>query len=217
MMNGGLRYDLAKVAAWSVPLIVLVMVMDVVVLASSANTINFVHRVDSGALQADALTAAAELVDRYALVVGIAYLVVVICAFIANGIWIYRASWNAGQLQPFPGRITPGWAVGWFFVPIMLLWKPYQAMKETWAASVPATTLPGWLGWWWAAWVSGNILGQISLRMSKTITTYEDVRMVAMIDALSSVISLVAGFLFLKIVREVSRAQAGRRPESVFE
>ena len=30
---------------------------------------------------------------------------------------------------------TPGWSVGWFFVPIMNPWKPFQAMREIWQAS----------------------------------------------------------------------------------
>ena len=33
--------------------------------------------------------------------------------------------------------ISPGWAAGWFFVPIANLWMPYQAMKEIWQGSDP--------------------------------------------------------------------------------
>jgi len=59
--------------------------------------------------------------------------------FIVSGFlilkWIYRANYNARQLGAEGMNFTPGWSVGWYFVPIATLWKPYQAMKEIWKAS----------------------------------------------------------------------------------
>jgi hypothetical protein len=56
-------------------------------------------------------------------------LVVIFC------IWIYRANYNARQLGATDMKFSPGWAVGWYFIPIANLWKPYQAMCEIWQAS----------------------------------------------------------------------------------
>lgn len=72
--------------------------------------------------------------------------------------WIHLASRNARQLGAADMRFTPGWAVGWYFVPIAWFWKPYQAMKEIWQASASPS---GWRGqtvspllhWWWALWI----------------------------------------------------------------
>ena len=50
--------------------------------------------------------------------------------------WIYRANYNARQLGAADMRFTPGWAVGWYFVPIGWFWMPYLAMREIWRASV---------------------------------------------------------------------------------
>lgn len=55
--------------------------------------------------------------------------------------WIYRANSNARALGAREMAFTPGGAVGWYFVPIANLWKPYQAMREIWKASA------GPLGW----------------------------------------------------------------------
>lgn len=72
--------------------------------------------------------------------------------------WIHRANHNARALGASGLAFTPGWAVGWYFVPIAFLWKPFQAMREIWRAS----SAPGeWrrrpgsplLGWWWALWI----------------------------------------------------------------
>ncbi len=50
--------------------------------------------------------------------------------------WIYRANCNARALGASGMAFSPRAAVGWYFVPVANLWKPYQAMKEIWQASV---------------------------------------------------------------------------------
>lgn len=37
-----------------------------------------------------------------------------------------------GILQP---TMTPGWAVGFYFIPIALIWKPFQGMSQIWSAT----------------------------------------------------------------------------------
>lgn len=72
--------------------------------------------------------------------------------------WIHRANHNARQLGAADMRFTPGWAVGWYFVPIAWFWKPFQAMKEIWHASADSADwqgkpAPGLLRWWWILWI----------------------------------------------------------------
>lgn len=72
--------------------------------------------------------------------------------------WIHRANHNVRQLGAADMRFTPGWAVGWYFVPIAWFWKPYQVMREIWRASrnpsfwreQPVSAL---LPWWWVLWI----------------------------------------------------------------
>ena len=72
--------------------------------------------------------------------------------------WIYRANYNARELGASDMEFTPGWAVGWYFVPIAWFWKPYQAMRETWKASANPSDWRGqpvasMLHWWWILWI----------------------------------------------------------------
>lgn len=85
--------------------------------------------------------------------------------------WIYRAHVNVRALGASGLKYSPGWSVGWFFVPILNLWKPLAAMKELWQASSnpdawqneqPATIV----NTWWTLWLLSNFLGQLSLRLS---------------------------------------------------
>ena len=60
-----------------------------------------------------------------------------IAAFIMLLVWVYAAHRNLPALQSHDGEFTPGWAVGWFFIPFMNLFKPYQAMRHLWNESDP--------------------------------------------------------------------------------
>ena len=56
------------------------------------------------------------------------YFLAVLAAAIAFLMWIFRASQNLPRLGAVGQRFSPRWAVGWWFVPIMLLFRPYQAI-----------------------------------------------------------------------------------------
>ncbi len=81
--------------------------------------------------------------------------------------WIFRANKNARALsiQSLATRSlenSAGWAVGWFFVPVANLWKPFEVMREIYKAS---RTPHDWrkaqgasiVGWWWAIHIFGNL------------------------------------------------------------
>lgn len=62
-----------------------------------------------------------------------------ILTFLITGIpfllWIYRANLNARGFGATTMEFHPGWSVGYYFIPIMNLFKPYQAMQQIWKAS----------------------------------------------------------------------------------
>ena len=79
-------------------------------------------------------------------------------------VWVYRANRNARSLGADGMQYTPGWSVGWFFVPIMGLFMPYFAIKEIYQAST-SNAAENWqqaavspvLGIWWAACVLSGV------------------------------------------------------------
>jgi len=53
-------------------------------------------------------------------------------------IWLFRIYKNLDVLESQQNReFTPGWAVGWWFVPFANLVKPFQVMREAWFDSNP--------------------------------------------------------------------------------
>jgi len=78
-------------------------------------------------------------------------------------VWLYRAYANVGHLRSWGSAYTPGWAVGWFFVPIFSFFRPFQVVREMWNASRPEWNESDSL-WWmrtrgWGSGVHGSGAG----------------------------------------------------------
>ncbi len=73
--------------------------------------------------------------------------------------WLFQSATLASRLTrflPSHQNITPGWAVGYYFIPIVNLWKPYQAMafiRDQVSGKTPVGSL---VGLWWTAWLITN-------------------------------------------------------------
>src|SRR3954468_5765243 len=81
--------------------------------------------------------------------------------------WIYRANTNLRVLSSEPMNFTPAWAVGWYFIPIANLFKPYQAMKEIWKVAHCGTPNDSRVvGWWWFLWLFSIVLARLSMKLS---------------------------------------------------
>jgi len=111
----------------------------------------------------DAASRAVATYDFGVMIVGLLQLVLFVGVAVLFLRWIYRANDNARRLGAEGMRFTPGWSVGWYFIPIASLWKPYQAMKELWLASRNPRdwqnqTRGAVLPWWWLFWLLGTIV-----------------------------------------------------------
>ena len=73
--------------------------------------------------------------DKREMLVGLAGLFLFVVTAVVFGIWIVRANKNARALGAKNLSASPGWALGYFFIPILNLWKPFKAMNELWYAS----------------------------------------------------------------------------------
>lgn len=134
--------------------------------------------------------------------------IVQFCLFIILGItflrWIYRANKNLGEVSGKPMDFTPGWAVGWYFIPIANLFKPYQAMKEIWAVSHKnKSDTSAVLVFWWALWLLSNILGGQafdSVMGAESIAEHTTTTMIYLLsDGLDVFLNIVALMLVSRI------------------
>jgi heme/copper-type cytochrome/quinol oxidase subunit 2 len=152
-------------------------------------------------------------------IVGLIYLVVWVVVTIFCAVWICRASANARTIQPSENRVRPGWAVGYFFVPIINLWMPFKAMKQIWNSSHSPDgciddDAPGFFMVWWGAWLVGNAGSSAATRAYSRAETPEAALTADWVFVFSSVVLTVSALQFMRIIREVAVAQALRAREA---
>ena len=72
--------------------------------------------------------------------------------------WIYRANKNCHHFGAEDMKFSPGWSIGFYFIPLLNLYKPYRAMREIWQVSQDPSDWKNQkptklLGVWWALWI----------------------------------------------------------------
>lgn len=161
----------------------------------------------------------AEANDSRIVVIGGVYLL----NFIVTGIiflkWIYRAHINARGFGAQGMTHTPGWAVGSFFIPILCLFRPYQAMRQLWQTSrdplnwevqEAGAVLPVW----WTLWIISSILGQVIFRMDAG--TVDEIKTSTMVSISSDIVGVLLCLVAITLVKTISRMQedlvGGRSP-----
>ena len=128
-------------------------------------------------------------------------------------LWVNRSCKNAWLLNPPKMKATPAWAVAYYFIPIVSLWKPYSSMLEIRNASFGMrANLTRLLPLWWFSWVAFMILtaGQLTGHLSI------NVEIMAIRDKLSSVAdmaSIALNYLSIAVVVSITNAQNKRASE----
>ncbi len=96
---------------------------------------------------------------------GTAATVVYIVSLILFLVWNNRSVKNAWALSAnkhYP-EVSPGWAVGYYFMPIVSLWKPFQIMRDTWQRCAPNNETSPLVRVWWTLWIVNIVSSMIAL------------------------------------------------------
>jgi len=135
-------------------------------------------------------------------------------------IWEYRSFNNLSALKARNLEFSPGWAVGWWFIPFANLVKPFQAIRELWNESDPefdeetgflhvSPGTPEIIGFWWATFLLSGIAARISNAMvdsrSGAPSEYFPVALIV-----ASILQLAAAILIILIVKGVTNRQEQR-------
>jgi Domain of unknown function (DUF4328) len=141
--------------------------------------------------------------------------VILFCVFVA------RANRNAWTLRPRTRlEFTPGWAVGWFFIPLANLWKPYQAMREIWRASQEdndprlawdMAPIPAIVPCWWGLYIGQSIVGRIASRLAgRDSDGAALLETQAWAEIVAGILGIAAALVAAAMVRQLARLQDGR-------
>jgi len=137
--------------------------------------------------------------------------------------WLHRAVKNLSALGARKLRFTPGWAVGWFFVPLMDLIRPYEAVTELWHASDPAIrsyepasrAAPAPVRWWWSLlilWVLTSRLGnQLSQATSSGVFEGQAAHLLMIV---SHLLEIPAAILAIRLIGAINQNQERKHSAS---
>ncbi len=153
-----------------------------------------------------------EASDQRQQMVGLIYLAVFIISGFLILRWIHRANYNARQLGAKDMKFTPGWSIGYYFIPILTLWKPFQAMKEIWKASHYPNNWSNEkagsiLELWWFLWIVSNMLGQAVFRMSTGAEELQELMDLNIITQILDALGIPLALVTLSIINSIYKAQ----------
>jgi hypothetical protein len=126
--------------------------------------------------------------------------------------WIYRAYKNIQGFGAEGLRFSPGWAVGYYFIPILSLIRPVQVMSEIWRASDDPRNWPRRPGsWvivsWWTLFLIYTGVTQVSLEIAIQASTNDQWTLAAVLAIAGDLFSIPLSLAALRLVTEIYRRQ----------
>jgi hypothetical protein len=143
-------------------------------------------------------------------------------------IWQHHVTANLWARR-LPGlKTSPGWAVGWWFIPFANLVMPYLVMREVdrRSSEVGAVRSDRWVvGWWWVAYLLSTLglgVAYVSVFFAQGQRFFEAIeadrpsidltiamRQAASWGVVGGVATAVAAALAILVVQRITRNQAG--------
>lgn len=139
--------------------------------------------------------------------------------FIATGIawltWLHRAYSNLSLAGTGKSDHTPGWAVGWWFVPFMNLVRPYQIVRELWLRSakdngletVKGLAAPVIVIWWWGIHLVSAVLSRVSMSVAFHAKSIGELQTVTHMGLFVDGLAVVSAMLSLAVVANIDALQ----------
>jgi hypothetical protein len=155
-----------------------------------------------------------ELFDLLNSITGIPILFLFLLTILLFGIWIVRANKNVRALGARELSMSPGWALGYFFIPILNLWKPKTAMNQLWLASHNPSTWNGnpkeksqVVDKWWGLWLASLAVSNSEMHYLNKAVTVEDYNQAMLFGIVASICSILSCKFAVALVDKISTLQ----------
>jgi len=197
---------------WTVGLLAVMALLAVVGSFSTVAEIDLLDRIKE---ELSVTVAEANASDDRQASIGLLQLILMVPTGVVWLVWQHRAHANLLSLGVQGTRFTPGWAVGWWFIPIANLGKPYQAVRELWRASSPDALETDWkqqptwpvIPWWWATWIGEGILGSSANALRNEPASISALVTSSWLLLVADIVTVVSAVLAIKVVTGIGRRQ----------
>lgn len=129
---------------------------------------------------------------------------VFVLAAIAWLAWESRTVDNESPLGIGPSPWTPGWAIGWWFIPFANLVQPYRIMRDVYRRHhAGAGTGIGTVKVWWALWLISSIITNLASRLWLILENLNDIQAGLALWLIADLVSLALVIPAVKLVRSI--------------
>ena len=164
-----------------------------------------------------------ETSDARQAMLAILQLAVILPTMVFVLMWIYRANYNVRHLGASGLRYSPKGSVGWYFVPVLSLWRPYQAMKEIYQASQAPhewadKPVPSLLPLWWTLWLVSILITNQNVRLSTRLdenSGVDDFITSNFASQAAAVTEIALTLVLLAIIKKIYRMQVEHRRQTL--
>ncbi len=199
----------------AIVLIVVCLIANLLCIAATLSQISLLGSVAGGAVIG---IDEAEANDGRYVAANLVALLTIAASGIAFLSWFHRVHSNLPVLAAQSIRFTPGWAVGYFFIPFVNLVRPYQVADEIWKGSDPgrvdgsgiAPASPSIVGWWWAAYILSSLANSVVSRLAVGTERISELIYLSWVEVGATVVLIAAGILLVLVIRNVTKNQSTR-------
>lgn len=200
-------------AKWVTILLAVIILLSVIAVVSDYAEIRLLSRAQVG----ETITIAeVEANDNRQGIIGVFQLVAYLTTVILFLMWIHRAHKNLSAFGARHLKYSPGWAVGWFFVPFLNLVRPFQVVKEIWGASDSnleednfwrTTAASPLIGWWWALFLISTFADNFAARLYGSGETISELLTGSWVMLVSDGLYVPAALVAILLVRAIDAMQ----------
>ncbi|HEX5568724.1 MAG TPA: DUF4328 domain-containing protein [Streptomyces sp.] len=146
---------------------------------------------------------------------GIAQLIALVATCVAFLVWFYRSRLNAEYFDAGRQRMSRGWTIGGWFVPVVSLWFPKKIANDIWDTSTPAApdgTVPerlpgGVLNSWWVMFLLAMMLGRLSSQDYERAETLGEIEGAITSGLFADGAGILAAVLAIRVVSKLTAMQ----------
>ena len=187
--------------------------LELISLISDFMELNLLNQLREGLFETDEMaTQAAEANDDRQGIIALFYLPVYFLSVVLFFVYVYRSNHNSRYLGAKDLKQSPAWAVIWAFIPIMNVWKFYQALKEIWQSSLDPMNwrqvkIPSLLLIWWIVYLVSNSIAMRTFIYSLREETVENLIMTTKLSIATEIIELPLLLMSIMLIRKITKAQ----------